>query len=201
MRSGTERNKDTTLCSTKQETWLNGGKRRRGKRWRKRDKKRETERDSEKGQHRRRRGRLEGDQQAGYTREGERGGETEERKRWGEGTGLIYRRGISVIISPSLSRATLGSERGLSRGGPSPSSHLPDLSICTLPATVIAVARSHLSAHRSRSLRGTLEWPRRPFSSVGAPHSPFLSSIVSANFPRASRGTGVGSRGDVVSVP
>lgn len=117
---------------------------------------------------------------------------------------MIYRRGVSVIISPSLSRPTLGSERGLSRGGAPPLAPLPpfpNLSICTLPATVIAVARSHLSAHRSRSLRGTLEWPRRPFSSVGAPHSPFLSSIVSANFPRASRGTGVGSRGDAVSVP
>lgn len=38
------------------------------------------------------------------------------------------------------------------------------------------------------------------FSSVGAPHSPFLSSIVSANFPRASRRMGVSSRGDAASV-
>lgn len=55
---------------------------------------------------------------------------------------MIYRRGVSVIISPSLSCPTLGNVR-LSRT-PSPSPP-PNPSICTLPATVIAVARARIS--------------------------------------------------------
>lgn len=117
MRSGTERNKDTTLCSTKQETWLNGGKRRRGKRWWKRDKKRETERDSEKGQHRRPEGTVRGGLAGAgsHSREGERARERKKERDGERAPGLIYRRGVSVIISPSLSCPALGSERALSR--------------------------------------------------------------------------------------
>lgn len=114
MRPGTERNKDTTLCSTKQETWLNGGKcARRAERERERDW-RDRKRDSEKGQHRRRRGRLEGDFSTAWVQpysfpswgNRRRGREEEERKseRNRERVpDLIYRRGVSVIISPSLS--------------------------------------------------------------------------------------------------
>lgn len=145
------------------------------------ERQKERDGDSEKGQHRRRRGRLKGDQQAGYIREGER---KKERKKERDGErvpGLIYRRGVSVIISPSLSRPTLGSER-LSRA-PLPSFHPSNLSICTLPATVIAVVRSHLSAHRSRSLRGTLEWPRR-LSALSARLIHHFSPLL---FPRTSR--------------
>lgn len=105
---------------------------------------------------------------------------------------LIYRRGVSVIISPSLS----GSRRASCILFLSLSASLFLFlsfsfcrSICTLPATVIAVALARaqgISPHpsrRSRSLRGTLEWPRR-LSALSAHlihHS--TSSIVSANFP------------------
>lgn len=127
MRSGTERNKDTTLCSTKQETWLNGGKRRRGKRWWKRDKKRETERDSEKGQHRRPEGTVGGGLAgAGYTlaRGKESAGE-KERERRGEGTGLdLSTRRLCNYFSVSV-LSSLSGASGLSRAPPHP---LPTLS-------------------------------------------------------------------------
>lgn len=115
------------------------------------------------------------------SRGGERGGEKErERRREGTGLDLSTRRlcnYFSVSVS-SNSRERAALSRPLTLPPPS-----RNPSICTLPATVIAVARSHLSAHRSRSLRGTLEWPRR-LSALSARLIHHSSPLLS---PRTSR--------------
>lgn len=111
---------------------------------------------------------------------------------------MIYRRGVSVIISPSLS----SSRRRAQAASPPRTPSVAPRSIRTLPATVIA-GRSLRIGGRSRSLRGTLEWPRVvSFSHAGfQPHSlrrvPAFP-IVSANFSHPGRRTAGRHRASVV---
>ena len=143
------------------------------------------ERDSEKGQHRRRRRRLEGD----YSRQGTLvRGKEEKRKKERDGEkapDLIYRRGVSVIISLSLSRPTLGSE--LLSCAPS-SSPLPHpFYLHPSGYRDCGRARSHLSARIGPARSGAplndrvvFQLCRRVSFTI-----PLLSLLL---FPRTSRG-------------